>query len=563
MRLESLGVTNFRSIINTEEIVLNDRTIIVGKNNEGKSNYLNALNIALNLLLELSNTRFLINRYHRLPRYERNLFNWKRDYPLKNQSKSKFPPTTFTLKFSLNDEELKELKEKTSLSLTKYLIVEIKITKNDLDLSFDMTIYKHNKNKTQIKRQIEKIVEFINENIKYVYIPAIRTEKKSMEIISSLIDDDLRELKTDQKYQEVISRINELVNELMDHISKNLYDSVKNFIPNLRNVELKAEENDINLIRGRLGYQILVDDGTPTLLNYKGEGIKSLFTLALLSIKQNSSNTIIAIEEPEAHLHSGAMHDLKEIIDNLSKNNQILVTTHNPIFIDRYNISNNILVDNGRIKKINNIKQLRNILGIKLSDNLASCEKVIVVEGESDIVVLKHLLSLINSDVIKLINHGNVVFQNAGGVSKIEQQVRFYKNVLCDVIVVIDNDADQHINELIKDNVLGHSDIITIENTKKVSELEDIFLPKVSVEFFKNIYKIIFDENLFKNENKKWSDIIKSEYSNRGYHFNEDIEKEIKAKFAQYVADNYKDISIIKPKDLNILKELANRICSK
>lgn len=177
MRLESLGVTNFRSIINTEEIVLNDRTIIVGKNNEGKSNYLNALNIALNLLLELSNTRFLINRYHRLPRYERNLFIWKRDYPLKNQSKSKFPPTTFTLKFSLNDEELKELKEKTSLSLTKYLIVEIKITKNDLDLSFDMTIYKHNKNKTQIKRQIEKIVEFINENIKYVYIPAIRTEK--------------------------------------------------------------------------------------------------------------------------------------------------------------------------------------------------------------------------------------------------------------------------------------------------------------------------------------------------------------------------------------------------
>lgn len=560
MRLESLGVTNFRSIINTEEIALNDKTIIVGKNNEGKSNYLKALNIALTILLEPMHAKYIISRYYRrFPRMESNLFDWERDYPIKNQAKTKIAPSIFVLKFILNNDDLSRLKSITGLNLTEYLIVEIKITQNNLD----MTIYKYNKKRIQIKKQVDKIIEFINSNIKYIYIPAIRTEKSSMDIISSLIDDNLRELKSDSQYQNIISMISKLVNQLMNHISKNLYESAKRFIPDLKNIELKTEENDINLFRGKLGYQILVDDGIPTLLNYKGEGIKSLLTLALLSGKQNSSNCIIAIEEPEAHLHSGAMHELKDIIDNLSKNNQILVTTHNPIFIDRYNISNNILVDNGKIKKIKSIKQLRNILGIKLSDNLASCEKVIVVEGESDIIVLKHILALCNNDIIKLITHGNVVFQNAGGASKIEQQVRFYKNVLCDVMVVIDNDSKQIINDLIKEKILEPSDIFMIDNTKTVSELEDMYAPKVSVEFFKHEYNIDFKEDIFKNEKKKWSDIIKNEYSNRGYPFNEEIEKEIKVRFSKFVTEHYKDTSIIKQKDLNILMELASRICSK
>lgn len=52
MRLESFQVNYFRSIKNSEPILLNQKTVIVGKNNEGKSNYLKALNIALSILLD-------------------------------------------------------------------------------------------------------------------------------------------------------------------------------------------------------------------------------------------------------------------------------------------------------------------------------------------------------------------------------------------------------------------------------------------------------------------------------------------------------------------------------
>ena len=62
MRLESFQVNYFRSIKNSEPILLNQKTIIVGKNNEGKSNYLKALNIALSILLDRKRVEYFILR---------------------------------------------------------------------------------------------------------------------------------------------------------------------------------------------------------------------------------------------------------------------------------------------------------------------------------------------------------------------------------------------------------------------------------------------------------------------------------------------------------------------
>ena len=45
MKLVEFSVTNFRSI--THKIKLQDMTVLVGKNNEGKSNLLTALNVAM------------------------------------------------------------------------------------------------------------------------------------------------------------------------------------------------------------------------------------------------------------------------------------------------------------------------------------------------------------------------------------------------------------------------------------------------------------------------------------------------------------------------------------
>lgn len=50
MKLHSFSVQNFRSITQANKIPFEDITILLGKNNEGKSNMLRALKICMNIL---------------------------------------------------------------------------------------------------------------------------------------------------------------------------------------------------------------------------------------------------------------------------------------------------------------------------------------------------------------------------------------------------------------------------------------------------------------------------------------------------------------------------------
>lgn len=91
----------------------------------------------------------------------------------------------------------------------------------------------------------------------------------------------------------------------------------------------------------------------------KGDGVQSLAALALMRHASESNSTgkqlIIAIEEPESHLHPAAIHELRSVINDLSDMHQLVLTTHNPSFVDRGAINNNILVMG---KKPNQFKQL-------------------------------------------------------------------------------------------------------------------------------------------------------------------------------------------------------------
>lgn len=50
MRLINFSVTNFRSVTRAHRIALSNLTILIGRNNEGKSNLLRALDVAMTLL---------------------------------------------------------------------------------------------------------------------------------------------------------------------------------------------------------------------------------------------------------------------------------------------------------------------------------------------------------------------------------------------------------------------------------------------------------------------------------------------------------------------------------
>ena len=96
MKLVEFSVTNFRSITKAHRISLQDMTVLVGKNNEGKSNLLTALNVAMNAILQHSQE----NRHYR-PTYDELLYRWERDFPISLQKRKNGLESIFKLHFRL------------------------------------------------------------------------------------------------------------------------------------------------------------------------------------------------------------------------------------------------------------------------------------------------------------------------------------------------------------------------------------------------------------------------------------------------------------------------------
>lgn len=561
MRLESFQVNYFRSIKNSEPIHLNQKTIIVGKNNEGKSNYLKALNIALSILLDRRRVELFIRRKRYLN--DDSIFNWERDYPVNLQNKKRQPSTKFKLTFNLTDEDVENIKSLINVEIKFELIIEIEINKNDLSLNIYYT--PKNIRKKLKESQIDKVCDYITKEIYFTYIPAIRTERASLNIIESLINKKLDSLEENEDYNKAKSFIQSKQNELLINLSHELVDKLHTFVPELKNVQLSAEYESRHSYGSRYDYKFIVDDGNPTEISYKGDGFKSLVTLALLHDKgQSNKNNIIAIEEPEAHLHSGAIHKLKSILEDIYNNNQIILTTHNQVFIDRDVVSNNIIVDDGKIKKVKDIKQLRNILGVELSDNLTSCEKILLVEGCTDAKLLLNLLPLLNPEIKDKIRKGQLVISSVGGAKYLIQYVNFYKNVLCDVIILTDCDKDGHDvqDKLLSENILETKSMFFVDNVNypnKNSELENIIKPNY-VEQFMLSHLLEFNLADYQSSKLKWSEEIKKQYQQNGHSFNEDIEAKLKEAFVDFILEG-NILEKIKDSNIRILTNLANRLC--
>ncbi|PIV93232.1 MAG: hypothetical protein COW44_10555, partial [Flavobacteriaceae bacterium CG17_big_fil_post_rev_8_21_14_2_50_33_15] len=379
MKLIGFSSKNYRSISTAYKLPLTDYTVIVGPNNEGKSNILKGLGLALNLLTGSKYMRFrrpgtMMYRSSSIEKFD---YDWDRDYPINLQSTEPNGRSEFTCEFELNTEELEEFKRKTKVNLSTTLKAKISIGKEDIKFDYLMK----GKGKESLNKKRPEITEFLNQKLLLQYIPAVRTSELAIGIVETLLEKELSTLEDNIEYKEVIKVINKLQQPIIKKIAKSLKESISSFIPDVKNITIKNRENVGRLLSSSC--RVYINDGIETDLQLKGDGVISLTAISILQhfSKQGSldKGLILLLEEPESHLHPKAIHNLKKVLYDISKTNQVIVTTHSPIIIERLNVKQNIIVQNGKAAPAKNVNEIRDSLGITMSDNLSSAYLVLLV----------------------------------------------------------------------------------------------------------------------------------------------------------------------------------------
>ncbi|MFN3701585.1 MAG: AAA family ATPase [Alphaproteobacteria bacterium] len=171
MKLVKFSVTNFRSILKAHDIPISDTTVLVGKNNEGKSNLLKALSISMNAIgshAMASRRRDRVGSSmirHRPPRrFADNFYDWKRDFPISQRTRRGKKQTIFKLEFELTDDEVSAFKKEIKSNLNGTLPLKITIGENDEP---EIKVVKGGRANATLNSKSEKITEYIARRISF------------------------------------------------------------------------------------------------------------------------------------------------------------------------------------------------------------------------------------------------------------------------------------------------------------------------------------------------------------------------------------------------------------
>ena len=184
-------------------------------------------------------------------------------------------------------------------------------------------------------------------------------------------------------------------------------------------------------------------------ITHKGTGFKRLLMVAYfeyLSQKDSSGSQIFGLEEPETYLHPELQYDLLNSILDMSDSSQFLVTTHSPVFAGATHENNIVVVKKEEGQSTYNtyesdndvLNEVIEELGIRPNYNLLNenYRKIVFVEGKGDCLFWQCAISKLTE-----YNEDDILFIPCGG-----EQVEFFVNAsLCQklnrrFIFVLDSD---------------------------------------------------------------------------------------------------------------------------
>lgn len=529
MKLIKFSVRNYRSILEAYKLSLGSYTVLVGPNNEGKSNIVRALALSLAVL-----TRSRVyRRTRRSPaRYLRTGFRfdyeWTRDFPISLQQRNPTGRSECNLELELTTVDFTNFREQVGVNLSTNLNVKLGFGPEDVSIEILMK----GPGKKVLNDRRDKVTEFIKTHIASEYISALRPPEMALEIIDNLLQQELATLENDCNYQRLLGNLQELQRPVLENIATKLKTTICEFIPGVKNIYLSNEQLSQAF---RSSANIIIDDGAQTDLSSKGDGIISLTTISLIKHVSEAGlgdkSLILSIEEPESHLHPEAIHGLRQVLKDISNKQQVIITTHSPIMVEREHINQNIIVQNARASKAKRIEDIRGALGIQMADNLIGAYLVLIVEGEEDRDLLLSFLSAKSTTIKNAINRRFLTIDHLAGASNLQYKVTYYKQNVYNIHVFVDNDeaGRKAIDEALAKNLIEDTEynLASCQGMQN-SELEDLLVINCYAGAIQDKFDVNLDQPRFRSNKNKWADRAEQLFRLSGKLWNKSVKMQVK-----------------------------------
>ena len=264
--------------------------------------------------------------------------------------------------------------------------------------------------------------EFYNrvlESFSFVKIPSVRgSEAGQGENDQSLVrlyetlegvlvrSGGARKTQLQRDFEEVIEPVEKLVHKVL---SESVAAVASDLPFRERDLGIKLPDSK-HALRGMLQQAVITSrDEIEVSIAERGTGFQSAMVLGILRYvasrsKQSTGYVVFVIEEPEAFLHPQTQRAMAKILRDISKDAQLLVTTHSPVLVDSFSVSriSRLPLSPSGMKhtaKRQNLSEADEGRLTRYCDatnsELVFANAVLVVEGYGDKLVIDYLLERI------------------------------------------------------------------------------------------------------------------------------------------------------------------------
>lgn len=608
MYISKIRIKNYRIFGENEfELELKPFTLIIGENNIGKTNILNAIRLILSQDISLYRSRMLgvedINKKTIQKFYEALR-------QIEDNEKVQFPYVLIELEFKLqpDDDEQKavvgdwfvdmkmdtakigyKFKLRSGFNREKWIQQVKKNIEQDPSFKVEFPIREYDYEIYGGDNDTNKCEQYLLSLIKMDYLDALRDAHSELEsnhstnliyrILDSIEHDNYSDIKNSLEQIDSTIKDNEALMEMKSEI-KGLLNKISIDSENQKNVDFKFSTPDTKemLKKISLGYG---DDYLDISKN--GLGSNNLLYISLMVSKFANKNyfgkdsvfRLIGIEEPEAHLHVQLQEHLSKNIKKLlseNNDNQIIMTTHSAqisgsldientvvIYRDGDSIKNHYILD-GFTDKAEDIRKKRFLMRYldATKTPMFFARKIILVEGIAEQIVIPKLFEQEYKKTLvqigcSVINVNGLAFRNFLDIIKNGYYLKCAVMTDGDKGTKTENRADKLI-----DDYKNYSNVIQINKNEFTFEKEFIKTNNIGNErkVILKAYKLTRPQN-GKNYSDKYVD-KDDNFISDSIIYEETIYKDIdeyKAEFAMNMVE-----SIEKYSEINIFVKIPKYI---